>query len=404
MIAGALLMALQVIDTATAVSVRDGDRVNKVPIVFTRAGRMLNADDLGRALGTPVRRPANDRFVLTAAETEIEFTIGVPFAKVGRTVTPLGTAPASAQGRLFVPIAVVTDVLPRAVVGFLFDTTRTELRRFRGGAAVPTASPSAVAVPSVDVKPNRSRVGPKAETVVVVDAGHGGPDRGMSGPIRGSFRIYEADITLQVAKRVRDALKSRGIRVVMTRDRDTLIALRDRGRLANQAKGSVFLSIHVNAANLRWKQPAEARGFETYFLAEAKTEDERRVEELENEATKYEAEADAEAGDPVSFILNDMKQNEHLRESSDLATTMQTALRAVHPGPSRGVKQAGFRVLVSAYMPAVLVEIGFGTNAAEARYIASPDGQGSLARAISDATVTYLAQLERRTTPGGTAQ
>ncbi|MFN8574580.1 MAG: N-acetylmuramoyl-L-alanine amidase [Gemmatimonadaceae bacterium] len=398
MIASALLMVLQVLDTATAVSIRDGDRVSKVPIVFTRAGRMISADDLARALGTPVRRPTSDRFVLTAAETEIEFTIGVAFAKIGRAVTPLGTAPASSQGRLYVPLALVTDVLPRAIVGYMFDTTRTELRRFRAAASAEQDRAPSVAVPSVEVRP---RAGPKPETIVVVDAGHGGPDRGMSGPIRGTFRIYEADITLQVAKRVRDALKERGIRVLMTRDRDTLIALRDRGRLANQAKGSVFLSIHVNAANLRWKQPADARGFETYFLAEAKTEDERRVEELENEATKYEAEADAEAGDPVSFILNDMKQNEHLRESSDLASTMQTALRAVHPGPSRGVKQAGFRVLVSAYMPAVLVEIGFGTNAAEARYIASPDGQGSLARAIADATVTYLAQLERRTSPGG---
>lgn len=212
--------------------------------------------------------------------------------------------------------------------------------------------------------------------------------------------MQEADVTLQVARRVRDVLQGYGVRVLMTRDRDTLIALADRGRIANRANGSIFVSIHVNAANPRWRDPGGARGVETYFLAEAKTEDERRVEQLENEATKYEVENGAADGDALSFILNDMKQNEHLRESSDLAATMQRGVAGIHPGPSRGVKQAGFVVLVGAFMPAVLVEIGFGTNAQEARYMASSEGQRELARAIADAAVAYLAQLERRTTPG----
>ena len=65
----------------------------------------------------------------------------------------------------------------------------------------------------------------------------------------------------------------------------------------------------------------------------------------------------------------------------------------MHPGPSRGVKQAGFRVLVTAYMPAVLVEIGFGTNPREAAYISDPAKQDALAAAIADAAMEYLAAL-----------
>ena len=65
-------------------------------------------------------------------------------------------------------------------------------------------------------------------------------------------RFHEADITLGVPRRVRDALRKRGFQVVMTRTTDTLIALADRGHIANRAKGSVFLSIHVNAANPRY--------------------------------------------------------------------------------------------------------------------------------------------------------
>ena len=77
--------------------------------------------------------------------------------------------------------------------------------------------------------------------------------------------------------------------MVYTRTTDTLIALDDRGRIANRADGDVFISIHVNAANPNWKDPRGARGFETYFLSEAKTEDARRVEQMENSAVQVRA-------------------------------------------------------------------------------------------------------------------
>ena len=91
-----------------------------------------------------------------------------------------------------------------------------------------------------------------------------------------------------------------------------------------------------------------------------------------------------------------MEQNQHLRESSELAMTVQRSLAKMHPGPNRGVKQAGFRVLVTAFMPAVLVEIGFGTNAAEARYLRDPKRQREIASSIADATMQYLAGYQRR--------
>jgi N-acetylmuramoyl-L-alanine amidase len=233
---------------------------------------------------------------------------------------------------------------------------------------------------------------------VVVDAGHGGVDAG--GPMRMGASVHEKDITLQVALKVGQALRQRGVDVVYTRTRDTLIALSDRGRIANQSRGEVFISIHVNAANPGWRDPGAARGFETYFLAEAKTEDARRVEQMENESARYESGDNVASDDPLNFILSDMQQNEHLRESSDLAEIVQRHLGQVHPGPSRGVKQAGFRVLVTAFMPAVLVEIGFGTNVAEAEFLASPVKQREMARAIADATTEYLARHDRRVGAG----
>jgi len=237
--------------------------------------------------------------------------------------------------------------------------------------------------------------------MIVVDAGHGGVDNGMTGPIGRGPKIYEKDITLSVANKLGAQLKARGVDVLYTRSADTLIALDDRGRIANRANGDLFISIHVNAANPNWKDPGGARGFETYFLSEAKTEDARRVEQMENSVVRLESSAKAGKADPLSFILSDMTQNQHLRESSQLAELIQQRLGGMHPGPSRGVKQAGFRVLVTAYMPAVLVEIGFGTNPREAAYMTEPSKQDALARAIAEAAMAYLQQYEGRLAGGG---
>src|SRR5688500_7713635 len=143
----------------------------------------------------------------------------------------------------------------------------------------PRAKSSATVTP-VRKAPARPRV--------IIDAGHGGRDPGA--PLRNTY-LREKDIALQVALKVGDALRAKGVDVYYTRVKDTLIALHDRGRMANQAKGDVFISIHVNAANPGWKNPDAARGFETYFLAEARTEDARRDEEMVNESLRYESEA-----------------------------------------------------------------------------------------------------------------
>ena len=111
---------------------------------------------------------------------------------------------------------------------------------------------------------------------------------------------------------------------------------------------------------------------------------------------KFEVKSATRSSDPLSFILNDMAQNEHLRESNELAELIQRKLGRIHPGPSRGVKQAGFRVLVTAFMPAVLVEIGFGSNAEEAAYMTDRARMDELSAAIGDAVLEYLKRYERR--------
>lgn len=405
MLITALFAALQVAATPPAnLPVIVGDRRREVPVVRRAdGGRAVRADLLSDAVGGTFLADSGAHYHLTLANTRINVTVGSAFARVEQDTFPLSATVYRQDGRVFLPYAFASELLPRVVTGVLFDTDRVELRRF--GSAV--AKKPSTALPSTGngngnasatgaSNASRASRGAARQRVVIVDAGHGGVDRGMSGPIGSPKKVFEKDIVLAVARELKASLERRGIAVVMTRTRDSLIALGDRGKIANQAKGDLFMSIHVNAANPRWKEPGGARGYETYYLAEAKTEDERRVEAMENEVIKFETTADATSDDPLGFIIRDMAQNEHLRESSRLADLVQAGLKQIHPGPSRGVKQAGFMVLVKAFMPAVLVEIGFGTNRAESAYMTDPDKQREIAESLATAVESFLAQYERK--------
>lgn len=391
MILAALLVgALGGVTRGDSLHVRIAGRDTAIAVVASAAGPALRAASVLPLVGVRVGSAGPGRFTLSRNDVSISVVDGAPFASIRSTTFPLVAPPTLRDGELLIPLSALGDLLSRFGGDITWDGERRELRVVRGGAlAATTTRPSA---------PPARRAAPH---LVIVDAGHGGPDNGMRGPLGGRVTLYEKNVTLAVAKKLSAELQARGIGVVMTRTTDTLIALGDRGRIANQAKGDLFISIHVNAANPHWKAPGSARGFETYFLSDAKTEDERRVARMENESARFDGEVDLGKGDPLNFLLTDMLQNEHLRESSDLAAVVQAHLARMHPGPSRGVKQAGFIVLVTSFMPSVLVEIGFGTNPAEAAFISSAEGQRQIASAVADAAVEYLAHYDRRS--GGTA-
>ncbi len=377
--------------------VRNASRSQVVPLVATNTGPMLRPEWLAPVVPASVHREPAGSYSVLVFGVAMRFEPGVAAVRVGSEVRQLASAPVVREGHLLVPMQFVAEVLPAIAPNLRWDAASRQLVAF----SMPSAGTAHPVLASRNFQRGdgtalAQRNAHKQQRVVVVDAGHGGPDNGMTGPIAGGPRIYEKNVTLAVAKRLGEELRERGVGVVFTRTSDTLIALSDRGRLANQAEGDLFISIHVNAANMRWKDPGAARGFETYFLSEARTEDARRVEQMENEAVRFESGRAVSRDDPLGFILSDMAQNEHLRESSELAAIIQRRLRDVEPGPDRGVKQAGFRVLVTAYMPAVLVEIGFGTNRSEAEFLSSPESQRQIATAIADAAIEYLQRYERR--------
>ena len=216
---------------------------------------------------------------------------------------------------------------------------------------------------------------------IVLDAGHGGKDPGTR-----AGRLREKDIALDVAGRVRTLLVEDGFEVVMTRDKDVFIPLEKRAFIANDARADLFLSIHANAARNR-----RARGLETFYLNLATSPDAEEVAAREN------ATANVRMSD-MPRLLEKIMNNNRVAESAELAEAMQKSLAESILGKAghaldRGVKTAGFHVLLGAQMPAVLIEVGFVSNREEAKLLSAGTHRAKIAQAIADGVTSYLASL-----------
>jgi N-acetylmuramoyl-L-alanine amidase len=325
---------------------------------------------------------------VVVARQPFRFLLGAPLYQFSSQLMPLAGPASLAGDTLFLPYQFVAEILPYYLGDqYRWDRRRARLEEVRGRTTT-------LAGRAGDAGARLSN-GLRPGHVVTVDPGHGGVDPGNPGTFfpRG---VHEKDVTLAVGLLLRDELKRRGIGVRMTRTTDTLIALGDRGGYCTEAC-DLFVSLHINSLKRR-PGYTDIRGFETYFLAEAKTEDAARVAQMENDAVRFETQQD-EAGTVggLDFILKDLQLNEHLRESARLAALVQRDLGTVHTGESRGVKQAGFMVLTTARRPAVLVELGYSTNPQDGRFLTSRTSQKAMAASIADGIVEYLLEYERRT-------
>ncbi len=209
---------------------------------------------------------------------------------------------------------------------------------------------------------------------VVLDAGHGGKDPGAIG----KYGTKEKDVVLDITKRAGSLLEKSGIKVVYTRDEDVFIPLLERTKIANDSNGKLFVSIHTNA-----NQNRKVQGFETFLLRPGKSEDAIEVASRENSVINLEEVTDQYKDlTGEALIMATMAQSTFMKESEDLASIIQIELDKKLETPNRGVKQAGFYVLIGASMPNALVEVGFLSNPKEEKMLKQNRYKQKIAEAL----------------------
>jgi N-acetylmuramoyl-L-alanine amidase len=214
---------------------------------------------------------------------------------------------------------------------------------------------------------------------IVIDPGHGGKDTGAVS----SSGLTERDLTMAVARRLAAELRARGHAVRLTREDGEGRALTDRTAIANRLEAKAFVSLHANASTF-----SSVRGSETYYMSL----DDQATDEAAAALARLENEAGTEATEQtdLDLILWDLAQASVLNDSAMLAVAVQTRLNALLDIRDRGVKQAPFVVLTGATMPAILVEVGFLSNPAEAGRLATAEHQQALASAIATGIDAFL--------------
>ena len=222
---------------------------------------------------------------------------------------------------------------------------------------------------------------------VVLDPGHGGKESGAIGPAGSA----EKELVLLLARTLAQRLEQElGVRVVLTRADDVDLGLDERSALANQNKADLFISLHLNSSFGR-----NARGAETYFLS-LQASDQRAADSaaVENYVGR-EIAPPARRSWSLQLLLWDLAQSQHLAASQRLAALIQEELNQKLDVRDRGVKQAPFRVLMGAAMPAVLVEAGFISTREEEQLLRTPEYRAELAETLVRAIRRFKVELEQ---------
>lgn len=221
--------------------------------------------------------------------------------------------------------------------------------------------------------------------IIILDAGHGGKDPGNS-----YHGFVEKEIALKTTLKLEKYLqKDKDIHIIYTRKKDVFIELIDRPKIANSIHANLFVSIHCNSV----KNPIPY-GSETFVMGLARSNTNLEIAKNENSVILLEKDYKEtykgfDPKNPETLIGLKILQEEYLNRSINLASKIENNFRNKVNRKSRGIKQTPLWVLDAAYMPSVLIELGFLSNNEEGLYLNSEIGQNNMAEAIADAIITY---------------
>ncbi len=257
---------------------------------------------------------------------------------------------------------------------------------FNFGAASRPKYKLSIAVPPKARGVKLPRVqGDDTRPLVVIDAGHGGVDPGAIGP----NGLREKDVTLKVAKAIRDELLASGrVRVALTRDDDRYLVLRERYGVARRLKGDLFISIHCDSTGSE-----DATGATAYTLSEVASDKEAaRLAARENKADVISGVNLGEAPADVSSILIDLTQRETMNSSATFARLLGREARPLMPLKANFHRMASLMVLKAPDMPSILFETGYISNPQDAAFLDSAEGRHRIAESVTRAVEVHFAR------------
>jgi N-acetylmuramoyl-L-alanine amidase len=350
---------------AASAMVLDGPRRIAVDVTGARPGASKIAAGLVGAV-REVRAGAGSRIEIDL--TEMAIIADGQLDGDGRALT-LNLRAADAGAFRAASMAGPLDFLP---FNLSFDRPRYKLSR-----PVP---PAAKRLPLPRVRGDDTR------PLVVIDAGHGGVDPGAINPITG---LREKDVTLQIARQIRDALLASGrVRVALTREDDKYLVLRERYGVARRLKADLFISVHCDSTGSE-----NATGASVYTLSEVASDKEAaRLAARENKADVIGGINLGDAGADVSSILIDLTQRETMNHSAGFARLLGREAQGLVPLKPSFHRMASLMVLKAPDLPSVLFETGYISNPQDAAFLASSQGRERIAESVRRAVDVHFAR------------
>jgi len=337
----------------------------KVPRVTTR----VEPNGAGTRVTVEVAPPTGVMTVTDADKVTVRLDAdAIDFAPVS------GTSPAVTQVRGDAPATVTIGLAPAAGDVRAATSNTDTAARVVIDIGAPVQAPETSAAPAPPATPPVLTPPKAGVQTVVIDPGHGGDDAG----VHGAGGALEKQVTLEVARRLKSVLEARmGVRVVLTRDDDRAVAADERTSAANNAKGDLFVSLHMSSS----PSPATT-GAAVYFMRL-----DREGEETRREAGEQALTLPVLGGGTriIETIRWDLAQARHVEDSGKLANLLASALEGHVPTMPQPVQSAPLRVLAGLNMPAVLFEMGYLTNADQEKRATGDEGRTVLVQAIYDA-------------------
>ncbi len=348
--------------------------------------------------------PVERRFKAEGKPLTCAFALGVPYIFANGNAVKLSSPTIFENETVWAPLNETVEIFSKAfsksyvldsAVGTLNSLAADKPPSSAAEKSSSSAHPSQAATPPAQAKPSAPKTsapnknapaGSREVRTIIIDPGHGGKDPGAIGKISN-----EKDIVLSVAKLLQKELLAKGFEVKLTRSTDKFIQLSERPQLANKWNGDLFISLHCNAIDGTDARKKKTRGFRIYVLRDPESEEDRAIARRENKVAK--TYGDKNSKDELS-PLDWLKIQARLEQYKHASYTFtEKAIRSYEggkiPKQGSGAGGAGFMVLVGAFMPATLVELGFISNPEEEKYMVSDKGQKDMARRLAAGVEEY---------------